>query len=135
MDEVVAAMDGSFPQCDAHNPEAAAACRRELLVKRFIDEGKQEPANVTCNPERRLGFAVKAQAYYWQGITHLRDGLYKPDSKTFQAAAVCLRQAFASWGGKNPSCDKRIHGMWTDDYMPYIALAVIKAEREAKEKR
>jgi hypothetical protein len=86
-----------------------------------------------------LGFAVKAQAYYWQGITHLRDVLTSPvldvNSKGFQKASVCMREAFASWGGKRPSCDKRIHGMWTDDYMPFLALAVINAEREAKGQR
>ena len=76
---------------------------------------------------------MPAHAYYWQAIAHLREALRDPaidlDSAQFHYAAVCLRAAFTTTRGDHPSCDRSTHGMWTGDYAPFIALAIIEAER------
>jgi hypothetical protein len=133
MDHVLtSALDGLAP-CTSGSPERRAECVRRSLVEAFTANTSRVPGK--CEPIKRLGFAVPAQAYYWQAIRHLReildDPVVNPESPHFRHAAVCLREAFNTNGGRSPSCAKRTHGMWSGDYFPYIALAIIEAEKSA----
>ena len=136
IEEVIVQTSAPPANCSSASVEGRARCLRGDLVDTFLKESPGE--GITCGPARRLGFAVQTQAYYWQAITHLREVLRTPvfdvTDPHFKYAAVCLRDAFKTKRGKSPSCDKSIHGMWTEDYSPYLALAVIRTEQSAADR-
>jgi len=101
-----------------------------------VTKGLNDYESKDCKAPKRYWFWEPGRSGYYQfGMRRLRDALaaspVRTDSRAFKEAASCLKAAFehADGLGKTPTCRDRAPGMWTTYYAPYIAWAVVEAER------
>ncbi len=127
---------------EKENADYALATRlaKGASLREALDQATSALENIAdetqCRAPKRYWFFQPGRvAYYQYGVRRLRDALaatpVNPGSEAFKDASNCLKAAFVHRDrlGREPTCGDRLSGMWTTYYAPYMAWAVIEAER------
>ncbi len=141
---LLASRKDADPHYKEEKANAESALVRSLATGATLDETlaqataslEKDYDDTQCRAPKRYWFFQPGRfAYYQYGVRRLRDALaarpVDTASTAFKDAANCLKAAFVHHDrlGRTPTCGDRLSGMWTTYHAPYMAWAVIEAER------